>query len=498
MEEYWDIFSEEQQNRELERVLLVGVDTGEEQNFDNSMEELKQLAKACFMEPVGTVTQRMEFVHKALYIGTGKVQEVRDAAQALDAQLILINDTLTPSQIKNLQNELKTPVIDRTTLILNIFEMRARTREARLQVETAKLQYLLPRLVGMHEALTRQGGTSGSMSSRGAGEKKLELDRRHIEHRISELRKELDAISRELRKELDAISRERETQRKRRGQSRIPLVALVGYTNAGKSTIMNHMVERFVGDEEKKVLERDMLFATLDTTIRRINTGNNQDFLLTDTVGFIHKLPHGLVKAFHSTLEEIKGADLLLQVVDVSDPGYQEQMETTRETLRELGAGDIPMLIVFNKADRLTNTANTTGKPRNQMEQEQKLQNQKLQNQKLQNQKLQDQKTPDQEKEFQQMSLGENTYPRTAGTNKIYISARQPESIELLVKEIIRRVYADYEEVRLLIPYDKGSIVSYLQENAQILEQSYEPEGTRLRVNCHHADAGKYEQYVVK
>ena len=435
MEEYWNDFSEEQQNRELERVLLVGVDTGEEQNFEGSMEELKQLAKACYMEPVGTVIQRMEFVHKALYIGTGKVQEVRDAAQALDAQLILFNDTLTPSQIKNLQDELKTPVIDRTTLILNIFEMRARTREAKLQVETAKLQYLLPRLVGMHEALTRQGGTSGSMSSRGAGEKKLELDRRHIEHRISELRKELDAIS-----------RERETQRKRREQSRIPLVALVGYTNAGKSTIMNHMVERFVGDEEKKVLEKDMLFATLDTTIRRINTGNNQDFLLTDTVGFIHKLPHGLVKAFRSTLEEIKGADLLLQVVDVSDPGYQEQMETTKETLRELGAGDIPMLIAFNKADRLF----------------------------------------------------ENPYPRTAGTNKIYISARQPESIELLVKEIIRRVYADYEEIQLLIPYEKGSIVSYLQENAQILEQTYEPEGTRMCVNCHHADAGKYEQYVVK
>ena len=435
MEEYWNVFSEEQQNRELERVLLVGVDTGEEQNFEGSMEELKQLAKACYMEPVGTVIQRMEFVHKALYIGTGKVQEVRDAAQALDAQLILFNDTLTPSQIKNLQDELKTPVIDRTTLILNIFEMRARTREASLQVETAKLQYLLPRLVGMHEALTRQGGTSGSMSSRGAGEKKLELDRRHIEHRISELRKELDAIS-----------RERETQRKRREQSRIPLVALVGYTNAGKSTIMNQMVERFVGDEEKKVLEKDMLFATLDTTIRRINTGNNRDFLLTDTVGFIHKLPHGLVKAFRSTLEEIKGADLLLQVVDVSDPGDQEQMETTKETLWELGAGDIPMLIVFNKADRLI----------------------------------------------------QNTYPRTAGTNKIYISARQPESIELLVKEITRRVYADYEEVRLLIPYDKGSIVSYLQENAQILEQTYEPEGTWMHVSCHHVDARKYEQYVVK
>lgn len=487
MKEYWDIFSEEQQNREWERVLLVGVDTGEEQNFDNSMEELKQLAKACFMEPVGMITQRMEFVHKALYIGTGKVQEVRDAAQALDVQLILFNDTLTPSQIKNLQDELKTPVIDRTMLILNIFEIRARTREARLQVETAKLQYFLPRLVGMHEALTRQGGTSGSMSSRGAGEKKLELDRRHIEHRISELRKELDAIS-----------RERETQRKRREQSRIPLVALVGYTNAGKSTIMNHMVEQFVGDEEKKVLEQDMLFATLDTTIRRINTGNNQDFLLTDTVGFIHKLPHGLVKAFRSTLEEIKGADLLLQVVDVSDPGYQEQMETTKETLRELGAGDIPMVIVFNKADRLTETANTTKKPQNQMEQDQKLQDQKLQNQKLQNQMLQLHKTSDQEKELPQISFGESTYPRTAGMNKIYISARQPESIELLVKEITRRVYADYEEVRLLIPYEKGSIVSYLQEKAQVLEQTYEPEGTWMHVSCHHADARKYEQYVVK
>ena len=467
MEEYWDNFSEEQQNREWERVLLVGVDTGEEQNFDGSMEELKQLAKACYMEVAGTVTQRMEFVHKALYIGTGKVQEVRDAAQALDAQLILFNDTLTPAQIKNLQDELKTPVIDRTTLILNIFEMRARTRESRLQVETAKLQYLLPRLVGMHEALTRQGGTSGSMSNRGAGEKKLELDRRHIEHRISELRKELDAIS-----------RERETQRKRREQSRIPLVALVGYTNAGKSTIMNQMVERFVGDEEKKVLEKDMLFATLDTTIRRINTGNNQDFLLTDTVGFIHKLPHGLVKAFRSTLEEIKGADLLLQVVDVSDPGYQEQMETTKETLQELGAGDIPMLIVFNKADQLTDTADAS---KNRTEQ-----------------RPQNQTTVDQEKELSQMTFWENTYPRTAGTNKIYISARQPESIVLLVNEITRRVYADYEEVRLLIPYDKGSIVSYLQENAQILEQTYEPEGIRMRVSCHHADARKYEQYVVK
>lgn len=426
---------EEEQEVKKERVLLVGADTGEESNFERSMEELKELVKACNLEPVGMVTQRMEYVHKALYIGAGKVQEVKDAILALEADMVIFNDVLTPSQMKNLKDELETPVIDRTTLILNIFEMRAKTREARLQVETAKLQYLLPRLVGMHEALTRQGGTSGSMSSRGAGEKKLELDRRHIEHRISELRKELEAIA-----------RERQTQRKRREQSRIPLVALVGYTNAGKSTIMNQMVERYIGAEEKKVLEKDMLFATLDTTVRRINTGNNRDFLLTDTVGFIHKLPHGLVKAFRSTLEEIKGADLLLQVVDVSDPDYTEQMETTRETLQELDAGDIPMLVLFNKADLLQ---------------------------------------------------GDLEFPRVSSQNKIYMSAKQAESMEFLVQEIIKRIYADQQEIELLVPYTKGNIVSYLQEHAHILSQSYREDGTWLKVNCHCADAMKYMEYRV-
>ncbi len=423
---------EEEKIENREKALLVGVDTGEEHDFDASMEELKQLAEACFMEAVGVVTQKMEYVHQSLYIGTGKVSEVKAAAEMLEADIIIFNDALTPSQIKNLQDEMKKPVLDRTTLILNIFEMRARTREAKLQVETAKLQYLLPRLVGMHEALTRQGGTSGSMSSRGAGEKKLELDRRKIEHRISELRKELEQIS-----------RERETQRKRRENSRLPLVALVGYTNAGKSTIMNGLVDEFVKDEEKRVLEKDMLFATLDTTIRRINTGNNQDFLLTDTVGFIHKLPHMLVKAFQSTLEEVKGADLLIQVVDYSDPDYQEQMKTTWETLKELDACNIPMITVFNKVD-LT----------------------------------------------EQM-----TYPRVTGNGKIYLSARQKESLNLLVEEIVHRVYADYVETIFLIPYCEGRIASYLQENGQVLEQEYVESGIRMRVRCHQADYQKYEKY---
>ena len=309
-------------------------------DFDRSMEELHNLAKACLIEPVALVTQKMAAVNKGLYIGTGKVQEVREIAKRLDADLVIFDNSLTPSQLSNLQDELGMPVIDRTALILDIFESRARTREAKLQVETAKLQYLLPRLVGMHEALTRQGGTSGSMSSRGAGEKKLELDRRRIEHRLVELRKELKDVE-----------RERSIQRKKRQESRIPLVALVGYTNAGKSTIMNGMVDHYVKDEEKKVLEKDMLFATLDTTVRRINTGNNRDFLLSDTVGFIHKLPHSLVKAFRSTLEEVKNADLLLQVVDYADPFHVQQMKTTQETIAELSAGDIPMITVFNKAD---------------------------------------------------------------------------------------------------------------------------------------------------
>ena len=424
-------------SEDLERVLLAGVDCEDHPDeFDRSMEELANLAKACYMEPVGMVTQRMEIINKGLYMGTGKVQELKDAAQMLDAELIIFNDTLTPSQLRNLQEETGKAVIDRTALILDIFETRARTREAKLQVESAKLQYLLPRLVGMHEALTRQGGTSGSMSSRGAGEKKLELDRRRIEHRIAELNRELKEVS-----------REREVQRKKRQSSRLPLVALVGYTNAGKSTIMNAMIDKYVQDEEKKVLEKDMLFATLDTTVRRINTGNNKDFLLSDTVGFIHKLPHGLVKAFRSTLEEVKNADLLLQVVDYSDPHYREQMATTRETLVELNAGDIPMIIAFNKADK---------------------------------------------------AQEEISYPKTSGENKVYISAKEEGSLELLVQTILNRIYADFAECRFLIPYDVGSIVSYLMENAHVLSIEYEETGTKLQVKCHTADKEKYKQYLIE
>ena len=420
----------------LERVLLVGVDDGTDSgNFEYSMEELASLAKACFMEPAGVITQKMESVNKGLYIGTGKVLEVKEAAENLEAEVIVFDNSLSPSQLRNLQKELKKPILDRTTLILDIFERRARTREAKLQVETAKLKYLLPRLVGMHDALTRQGGTSGSMSSRGAGEKKLELDRRRIEHRITELSRELEELA-----------GERQVQSKKRKQNGIPLVAMMGYTNAGKSTIMNAMIDTYVKDEEKKVLEKDMLFATLDTTVRRICTGNNRDFLLSDTVGFIHKLPHGLVKAFRSTLSEVLNADLLLQVVDYSDTHFKEQMKITRQTLEELGAGEIPMVTVFNKADKYE---------------------------------------------------GEVSFPQIVGEDKIYISAKDEKSLKFLSELICDRVYADYQRTEFLIPYEKGEIVSYFMEHTHILEREYKENGTRICVRCHRADKEKYKEWII-
>ncbi len=415
-----------------ERALLVGVDTGEEADFERSMEELKSLAEACNMYVVGSVTQKLPAVNKALYVGSGKVAEIKECSVENEADIVIFDNPLSPSQMRNLQDLLDMPVLDRTTLILDIFAIRAQTREAKLQVEAARLQYLLPRLVGMHEALSRQGGASGSMSNKGTGEKKLELDRRKIEHRISELRKELDAV------EMD-----RQTQRKRRMNSRTPQVALVGYTNAGKSTVMNQMVGRYVGNDEKKVLEKDMLFATLETSVRSIETGDNKPFFLVDTVGFIHKLPHGLVKAFHSTLEEVKYADLLVQVVDFSDPQHRLQMEVTKETLKELGAGDIPMVIAFNKAEG----------------------------------HIED-------------------LPKVKGT-QIYMSAVNGVGMDELVALIKELVYARNKDASFLIPYDKGAVSAYFMENATVLETEYTEKGVRMVVNCHKQDLDKFKDYLL-
>lgn len=418
------------------KVLLVGLDTGEEPDFDHSMEELKSLAEAAGKQVAGVIVQRMPDVNKAFYIGTGKVEEVREYAGECQAEEIVFDNALSPSQVRNLGRELGLPVLDRTNLILDIFAIRARTREAKIQVETARLQYFLPRLVGMRENLSRQGGTTGgSLSNRGAGETKLELDRRKVEHRISELKRELEEVA-----------GARETMRKKRSQSKIPKVALVGYTNAGKSTILNRMVELYGESKDKTVMEKDMLFATLDTNVRCIypkaDTMENMPFFLADTVGFIHKLPHGLVKAFRSTLEEVRYADLLIQVVDFSDEHYKQHMEVTAATLKELEAGDIPQIIVYNKADKCA----MEGLPRRK-------------------------------------------------DRQIYMAASLNCGIEELVEMIKECVYADRVETGFLLPYDKGGIASYFMENATVLEQEYREDGVWIKVSCHKSDADKYAEY---
>lgn len=416
------------------KVLLVGVDTDEEEDFEHSMEELKSLAEAAGKTVVGIITQRLPVPNKSLYIGTGKIQEVKEYAEECEAEEIIFDNALSPSQLRNLVRELEMPISDRTGLILAIFAIRAKTREAKLQVETARLQYLLPRLVGMRESLGRQGGTSGSMSNKGAGEKKLELDRRRIEHRIAELRKELEQIS-----------GNRDTQRKRRNRSGIPQVSLVGYTNAGKSTILNRMVEKFGDDSDKTVLEKNMLFATLETSVRAVDTGDNRPFFLVDTVGFIKKLPHSLVKAFRSTLEEVKYADLLLHVVDFADENHKQHMQVTMDTLKELEVAGIPQIVVYNKAD--------------------------LKASGMQLPKMLD--------------------------KQIYMCAKDDMCIDALAELIKDCIYAGQEDVCMLLPYDKGAIASYLMENAVVLEQEYRPEGIWMHVKCNKADADRYRDYLV-
>ena len=317
---------------EQERVILVGVQTREGDDTQDSLDELKDLVKTAGAETVGMMIQSREAIHPGYYVGTGKLEEIRMMAAAYDATGIVCDDELTPSQMNNLERELELKIMDRTMVILDIFAARARTSEGKIQVELAQLRYRASRLTGLGTSMSRLGGGIGT---RGPGEKKLEMDRRLIKVRISQLKRDLEQVK-----------RHRELLREGRSRENIMTAAIVGYTNAGKSTLLNTLTNA-------DVLEEDKLFATLDPTTRVLELQGKQRLYLTDTVGFIRKLPHHLIEAFKSTLEEAKYADFIIHVVDASNPQRDEQMYVVYETLKELGVQDKKIVTLFNKQDKV-------------------------------------------------------------------------------------------------------------------------------------------------
>lgn len=411
------------------RVIIVGININNKNNFEESIIELKNLCIACDIEIVGEMEQNLKKINPTFYMGSGKIEELRDLIEEMNAEIIVFNNELSASQIKNIEEEVKCNVIDRTALILDIFANRAKTREAKLQVEVARLQYELPRLIGANENLGRQSGGVGT-KNRGAGETKLELDRRRIEDRIASLNKELEILK-----------YQRNTQKNKRKKSNIPNVALVGYTNAGKSSVMNVLVENFINKEDKKVFEKNMLFATLETYVRNIKLHNNKSFLLYDTVGFVGDLPHNLVKAFRSTLEEVCDADLLVHIIDISNPNYKNQIDVTNETLSQIGADNIPMIYVYNKIDLIDLD--------------------KLDN------------------------------------NKILISAKRDIGIDRLIESICEKVFEDYIRFKLKIPYSEGKMISNIMENATILDSEYIEDGVILNIECSEKEYVQYKQYII-
>lgn len=413
-------------------VIIAGIEN-EQENFEYTMAELASLAEAANMEVTRQFKQKLERPIAATYLGKGKAEEIKTAGAVTDSQILILNDELTPTQIRNLENITELRVLDRTALILEIFAARAKTKEAKLQVQVAKLQYQLPRLhTGLTDKLDQQtaGNAGGGYTNRGAGETKLELNRRVIEKKISALNKELKTID-----------KEQQTRRKQRQRSGIKTAALVGYTNAGKSTTLNGLLRLFGETKNKEVFEKDMLFATLDTSVRRLRFDDNKEILLSDTVGFVSKLPHQLVKAFHTTLAEAANADLLVQVVDLSDEHYQEMIETTEKTLAKIGVTNIPMLYVFNKADKLA-----------------------------------------------------VSYPSLAG-KELTFSARDDESLKTLAELLKQELFKDYQTHAYLIPYAKGNLVEELNQKATVLETEYLVDGTKIKAEVAPALAGRLAEY---
>ena len=410
--------------------ILVGVSTGEDIAY--SMEELSSLAEAAGISVIAEMTQTLDKINSATFIGSGKVDELSEMAKNMEADIIIFNDELSGMQLRNIEDACGIKVIDRTMLILDIFASRAMSKEGKLQVELAQLRYRLPRLLGFGKSLSRLGGGIGT---RGPGEKKLETDRRHIERRIDDIRREM--------KELTAS---RSVRRSKRERSEIPVAALVGYTNSGKSSIMN----RFLADEnreEKQVFEKDMLFATLDTSQRLVSLSDKHSFILVDTVGFVSKLPHSLVQAFKSTLEEALTADVLIHVVDASFKDAAFHIEVTRSVLKELNADDKDCILVFNKCDLIED--------RNSLD----------------------------------------YFPESK--DAIFISAKTGEGFDDLAEALNKLLFAGMKTAELLIPYSEGAVVSALMEKTSPEISEYREDGTYIKTELSEADHGRYSKYLI-
>ena len=394
---------------QIERVILVGVQTSESDGMVQSLLELRELVETAGAVAVGTVMQSRETVHPGTYLGKGKLEELKELVYDLDATGIVCDDELSPAQMNNLEQELECKVMDRTMVILDIFAGRARTSEGKIQVELAQLKYRAARLVGMRASLSRLGGGIGT---RGPGEKKLEMDRRLIHMRIGQLKSQLEEVQ-----------RHRDLIRTQREKNRTRVAAIVGYTNAGKSTLLNQLTGA-------DVLEEDQLFATLDPTTRVLDLPGRQQILLTDTVGFIRKLPHHLIEAFKSTLEEAKYADLILHVVDASNSQKEEHMQVVYDTLRQLGVADKKVITLFNKQDLC--------------EEKEQL------------------------RDFQ-------------ADHVLHISAKKKQGLEELKKLLEEVLLEDQIYVERLYPYEKAGMIAMIRQHGQVVEEEYLSEGIAVK-----------------
>ena len=392
-----------------EKVILVGLDTGNTETAQRSLDELAELAKTAGAQVAGRLIQARENAHPATYIGKGKIEELKDLVWETDATGIICDDELTSAQLGNLEAELSCKIIDRTLLILDIFAARAVSGEGKIQVELAQLRYRASRLTGLGRSLSRLGGGIGT---RGPGEKKLEMDRRLIRERISRLKRELRDVE-----------KHRELIRSQRRQSGMKVAALVGYTSAGKSSIENALTDA-------GILEDAMLFSTLDTTTRSLTLDNTQEILLTDTVGFIRKLPHHLVEAFKSTLEEAKYADIIIHVVDASNPQMDEQMYVVYDTLRQLGVEDRPVVTLFNKQDRLEH--------------------------------------PGRQRDFQ-------------ADYSIPTSAKTGQGLEELKKALLEILRRDQIYIERLYDFSEAGKIQMIRNRGQLISEEYVPEGIEVK-----------------